>query len=724
MDSLPIDVSHPAVREYLALVRLQVLTPLTLLINIATTTVCASLANPTMAGVSRLHQTVFSPNIGVIGSYIALVFLGQLAYCVLLVIARKEETKAALIKGVGPSLVIANITMAVWSIAWVLQWFMLSTLLQGFLLLVLIYANINLLVYHAPDNSRPIDTGLIHAPLRFFLVLPLNILFPLCLFITLGFFVRGYETGLPVDESKWHPNTGLLVVLGINLVELVVIVARHDIVWCVAATWTNVSLWAGRPKPAEIYITAITLTVLHPLGLIISMAYQWFVKRREGQIALPDEDHQAARGPREIGDDTWRTYMSGSLVRYQLRKLSTVDDTTSLEVKHSRFLAEAPPKSRWGKQGITDNGNGVEDEMEGITSIRGKLLPTSSHLFKLVLPLSHIKNRTVDIDNNTTSADKDVGHPSVPPTIFLLHPSQPLSHISRLIASSIILPSTSTRSKAQINPQISFRSTTTNGNVCQWSDSTDVGDFIKDAARAAEFRICISYDDNTGPHSGETKSNNTKASQSDENENEAQGEHVITVAVPTFADRTKYLRRRLTYVKQRLEDMEGLKRDCDREAHRGARKMALGGFGMLVVYWGTVARLTFWDYGWDVMEPITYLSGLSTVILGYLWFLYQGREVSYTSVLARSISARRDALYKARKFDIERWMELLSEKKALKSQIEKIARDYEEDEFGNDEEGPGTKAEAEDDDDNSTALKNPKDKGALVIDMRTGETKI
>jgi hypothetical protein len=58
-------------------------------------------------------------------------------------------------------------------------------------------------------------------------------------------------------------------------------------------------------------------------------------------------------------------------------------------------------------------------------------------------------------------------------------------------------------------------------------------------------------------------------------------------------------------------------------------------------------------------------------------FLYQGREVSYTSVLARSVSSRREALYKARGLDIEHWMELVGERKALRGEIGKIAMDYE-----------------------------------------------
>ena len=66
-DELPIDVSHPAVRDYLALVRyliyfgpcsvctalmnsfrLQVLTPLSLLINITTIMVCTLVIHPNL----------------------------------------------------------------------------------------------------------------------------------------------------------------------------------------------------------------------------------------------------------------------------------------------------------------------------------------------------------------------------------------------------------------------------------------------------------------------------------------------------------------------------------------------------------------------------------------------------------------------------------------------------------------------------------------------------
>ena len=60
--------------------------------------------------------------------------------------------------------------------------------------------------------------------------------------------------------------------------------------------------------------------------------------------------------------------------------------------------------------------------------------------------------------------------------MLLLHPSQPLSHVARLILASL----------APGAHDVSFRSTTPSGRVVRWADSTDVADFIRDASRARE----------------------------------------------------------------------------------------------------------------------------------------------------------------------------------------------------------------------------------------------
>ncbi|KAF7329626.1 MCU domain-containing protein [Mycena kentingensis (nom. inval.)] len=332
--------------------------------------------------------------------------------------------------------------------------------------------------------------------------------------------------------------------------------------------------------------------------------------------------------------------------RWLCTRASYSTTTQNTAVTHSQFLSNAPPARKWKER---DNGDDLDELKDG----NGKLSPTSSHLFKLILPLGtlrlHPEKRVIESKAENTDE---------PPTVLLLHPSQPLSHIARLIQASLPF------SRGSHPPDISFRSGSR--QPVKWSDSTDVGDFIRDAARSANFSIHFSY-----PSQSDTSGSSSVT---------------LDVRVPTVADRTHFLRRRLTHVSTQLADMEALKRTCDAEAHRGARRMATMGFGMLVVYWGVVARLTFWDYGWDVMEPITYLSGLSTVICGYLWFLYQGREVSYSSVLDRSISARRETLYKARGLDIDRWSELRAEARSLKREIGRIEEDYDDHEASEEEE--------------------------------------
>ena len=111
----------------------------------------------------------------------------------------------------------------------------------------------------------------------------------------------------------------------------------------------------------------------------------------------------------------------------------------------------------------------------------------------------------------------------------------------------------------------------------RWSSSTEVGDFIRDAARGKEFAV------------------------------EIEGTpQEIRVAVPSFNDRTHYLRLRLRKTANKIIDLAAIKKECDLQAHKGAQRVAMGGAAVLVGYWYVVYRLTFeTDLGWDTMEPVT-----------------------------------------------------------------------------------------------------------------------
>jgi hypothetical protein len=111
----------------------------------------------------------------------------------------------------------------------------------------------------------------------------------------------------------------------------------------------------------------------------------------------------------------------------------------------------------------------------------------------------------------------------------------------------------------------------------RWSSSTELGDFIRDAARGQEFAIQI----------------------------EGAPEE-IRVGVPSFNDRTYYLRMRLRKTSGKISEMADIKKECDRLAHQAAQRVAGAGFMGVVGWWGVVYYLTFQtELGWDVMEPVT-----------------------------------------------------------------------------------------------------------------------
>jgi calcium uniporter protein, mitochondrial len=208
----------------------------------------------------------------------------------------------------------------------------------------------------------------------------------------------------------------------------------------------------------------------------------------------------------------------------------------------------------------------------------------------------------------------------------------------------------------------------------RWSSSTEIGDFIRDAARAKEFEVEI---ENT--------------------------QEPIHVAVPSFNDRTYYLRMRLRKTAKKLIDMAGIKKECDIAAHKGGQRVAMAGFGILAGWWYVVYRLTFeTDLGWDTVEPVTYLVGLSTLMGGYLWFLYHNREVSYRSALNFTISRRQTKLYQQKGFDMPRWEALIEEGNALRREIKSVAAEYdvEWDERADEQDREVTKALKKDRDEN------------------------
>lgn len=318
-------------------------------------------------------------------------------------------------------------------------------------------------------------------------------------------------------------------------------------------------------------------------------------------------------------------------------------------------------------------------------------MTTPTRLLKLVLPLPLSIEK--DKDNNSLDYGRSISsNQNIQPLALLIHPQQPLSYVERLIQAEI--PPVVEDGKEKI-PNVYFRAEdaerddagpiskleakkrreqdaeknadnlthvesysglghegperkSSEKNWVRWSSSTEVGDFIRDAARGREFAI------------------------------EVEGYNFeMRVTVPSFNDRTHYMRVRLRRMSREIEQLAEIKRECDLLAHQGAHRLAKGGFGLLTAWWGIVYFCSFHtDAGWDLIEPVTYLAGLSTIMGGYLWFLYISRDLSYKAAMNVTVSRRQTALYEARGFDIDKWEHLVREANALRSEVKVIAVEY------------------------------------------------
>ena len=291
-------------------------------------------------------------------------------------------------------------------------------------------------------------------------------------------------------------------------------------------------------------------------------------------------------------------------------------------------------------------------------------------MLKLILPIPfHPEQAYINTEKPKTESE------SVEPLALLLHPQQPLSYLERLIQAEIPplkvdkgekLPEIVFRAEADLKEGRKRSDSDKASNVAsysglghegpskdeanwvRWSGSTEIGDFIRDAARGREFSITVEG------HDGE-----------------------LRVAVPSFRDRTYYQRMRLRRLSREINQMAQIKRECDLLAHKGAHRLAKGGFYMLAVWWGSVYYVTFHtEMGWDMVEPITYLAGLASIMGGYLWFLFISRDLSYRAAMNVTVSKRQNALYQERGFDPQRWERVVHDANSLRREIVVAANEY------------------------------------------------
>ncbi|KAJ0985358.1 hypothetical protein J5N97_003714 [Dioscorea zingiberensis] len=110
--------------------------------------------------------------------------------------------------------------------------------------------------------------------------------------------------------------------------------------------------------------------------------------------------------------------------------------------------------------------------------------------------------------------------------------------------------------------------------------------------------------------------------------------------------------------REELKQLQKKKEEIDMLAHKQVRCILWSGLGFFVMQIGLFFRLTFWEFSWDVMEPIAFFGTTGGLLVGYAYFLFTSRDPTYQDLMKRLFVSRQKKLHQKHNFDVERFMEL------------------------------------------------------------------
>lgn len=111
-------------------------------------------------------------------------------------------------------------------------------------------------------------------------------------------------------------------------------------------------------------------------------------------------------------------------------------------------------------------------------------------------------------------------------------------------------------------------------------------------------------------------------------------------------------------IREELQKLMEKKVEIDILAHKQVRRILWSGLAASLLQVGLFFRLTFWEFSWDVMEPIAFFVTSTGLVVGYAYFLFTSRDPTYQDFMKRLFISRQRKLIKRYNFDVERFREL------------------------------------------------------------------
>ncbi|XP_029175046.1 calcium uniporter protein, mitochondrial [Nylanderia fulva] len=88
-------------------------------------------------------------------------------------------------------------------------------------------------------------------------------------------------------------------------------------------------------------------------------------------------------------------------------------------------------------------------------------------------------------------------------------------------------------------------------------------------------------------------------------------------------------------IRLQLEPMEQKLQEIQNAAYKKANFFIWTFLVMMSIQFGALARLTWWEYSWDIMEPVTYFVTYGTTMMWFIYYLVTRQEYMLPDVLNR-----------------------------------------------------------------------------------------
>ncbi|KAM3175893.1 hypothetical protein ACTXT7_007611 [Hymenolepis weldensis] len=138
------------------------------------------------------------------------------------------------------------------------------------------------------------------------------------------------------------------------------------------------------------------------------------------------------------------------------------------------------------------------------------------------------------------------------------------------------------------------------------------------------------------------------------------------------AEKEREIKKRIADVQLQLEPFEEKRQALAQAASTRTRRLTWLGLGAMGLQFGLLARLTWWEYSWDIMEPVTYFVGYGTTMAIYAYFVVTRQDYSFPEVFDREYLK---TFYKgaaAQGFDVERYNNLRNSLAQLQSDLKRL----------------------------------------------------